>query len=138
MKLHELKCWPDGFAQIVDGGKRWELRHNDRGFEVGDLLQLREWKPMPATPQQQEPGIYTGNEQLVRIIDVWPAERFAPFGNPLLVGWVVLSIEHVGIFSWADLLSEQKTWGFSERPAAPLDPQADLLKRAPRGKQEAG
>lgn len=45
MKIHELKCWPEYFAKILDGSKRFELRNDDRGFEVGDRLWLREYDP---------------------------------------------------------------------------------------------
>lgn len=42
---HELKCWPRYFEAMVAGNKRFELRRNDRGFEVGDTLYFREWDP---------------------------------------------------------------------------------------------
>lgn len=44
--IHELKCWPQYYNQIRIGAKRFELRRDDRGgFQVGDLLILREWHP---------------------------------------------------------------------------------------------
>jgi hypothetical protein len=46
-KLHALKCWPEFFAAILGGQKRHEVRHDDRGFKVGDRLLLREWDPAP-------------------------------------------------------------------------------------------
>jgi len=46
MKTHELKCWPEFFSLIVDGTKTFDLRKNDRGYEVGDLLVLREYDPI--------------------------------------------------------------------------------------------
>jgi len=42
-KTHELKIWPGPFADVVEGRKRFEWRKDDRGFEVGDTLLLREW-----------------------------------------------------------------------------------------------
>lgn len=44
-RIHSLKTWPEPFQALVDGRKTFELRKNDRGFMVGDQLQLREWDP---------------------------------------------------------------------------------------------
>lgn len=43
MKLIELKTWIAPFSAVWDGSKTHELRRNDRDFEVGDMLVLREW-----------------------------------------------------------------------------------------------
>jgi hypothetical protein len=42
-RIHELKTWPDFFGRVVSGEKTFEIRHDDRGFRVGDVLWLREW-----------------------------------------------------------------------------------------------
>ena len=39
-KVHELKILPQYFSPM----KNFELRKNDRGFAVGDIVVLREWK----------------------------------------------------------------------------------------------
>lgn len=49
MKTHELKCWPAYYAAIVDGRKTFELRYDDRGFAVGDVLRLHEYAPEAST-----------------------------------------------------------------------------------------
>lgn len=54
MTTHELKTWPKPFQKVVDGTKKFELRKNDRGFEEGDRLRLREWDP--------DTSEYTGRE----------------------------------------------------------------------------
>lgn len=43
MKTHELKTEPPYFQAVLDGRKRFEVRKNDRGFEEGDKLLLKEY-----------------------------------------------------------------------------------------------
>lgn len=40
---HELKIWPQYFCRIMDGTKTFEVRNNDRGFQAGDTVLLREY-----------------------------------------------------------------------------------------------
>jgi len=42
---HELKCRTEYFSRIQSGQKTFEIRKNDRDFQVGDTLSLREWLP---------------------------------------------------------------------------------------------
>lgn len=42
---HDLKTWPEPFAAIRAGLKPWELRKDDREYQTGDVLRLREWSP---------------------------------------------------------------------------------------------
>lgn len=58
-QTHELKCWPDYFGAVKSGVKRFEIRENDRGFDVGHTVRLREWEPDAAS--------YTGRELTFRI-----------------------------------------------------------------------
>jgi hypothetical protein len=46
MAEHKLKCWPNAFDAIRDGRKRFEWRRDDRGYEVGDILDLERWDPV--------------------------------------------------------------------------------------------
>jgi hypothetical protein len=40
---HELKTWPEFFERVWCNDKRFELRKDDRGYQGGDTLMLREW-----------------------------------------------------------------------------------------------
>lgn len=43
---HLLKTWPEFFEALVSGAKQFEIRKDDRGYRVGDVLRLREWNPL--------------------------------------------------------------------------------------------
>ena len=42
---HDLKCWAQYFAEVWKGDKRHEVRRNDREFEIGHTIALREYLP---------------------------------------------------------------------------------------------
>ncbi|APQ59848.1 hypothetical protein VK72_14590 [Paenibacillus polymyxa] len=42
---HDLKILPKYFDAVCDGWKPFEVRKNDRNYQVGDLLNLNEWTP---------------------------------------------------------------------------------------------
>jgi len=44
--LHILKTWPEHFELVRTNKKFFEIRKNDRGFEIGDYLALKEWSPI--------------------------------------------------------------------------------------------
>ena len=51
---HDLKIWPQYYACVADGSKTFEVRDNDdRNFQKGDTVILREWDPKPL------PGVKT-------------------------------------------------------------------------------
>lgn len=55
--VHELKTWPEYFHPLWEGLKHFEIRKNDRGFQVGDVLWLREYDPFLAFDRR-----YSGRE----------------------------------------------------------------------------
>lgn len=46
-RVHELKVAAPYFDALVSGAKTFEVRRNDRGYQRGDVLRLREWHPAP-------------------------------------------------------------------------------------------
>lgn len=47
---HELKIWPVYYERVANGSKTFEVRRNDRNFQMGDEVILREWDPDPINP----------------------------------------------------------------------------------------
>jgi Domain of unknown function (DUF3850) len=45
MRVHELRIWPEFFAEVLDGRRSYEYRKDDRNFRVGDILHLQEFSP---------------------------------------------------------------------------------------------
>lgn len=43
--LHEIKCWPEFFGKIALREKEFELRKNDRDYQVGEIIKIREYVP---------------------------------------------------------------------------------------------
>lgn len=41
--VHELKTWDEFMTDIATGKKPFEVRKNDRDFNVGDTLMLKGW-----------------------------------------------------------------------------------------------
>lgn len=60
MKVHNLKIAPIYFRDVVSGKKKFEVRENDRGYNIGDYLCLREY--------DTKYHLYTGKELVVKII----------------------------------------------------------------------
>lgn len=42
---HEVKILPQYFCRVEDGSKTFEIRINDRGYQPGDEIVLREYNP---------------------------------------------------------------------------------------------
>lgn len=78
--VHELKIWPQYFQAVVDGRKTFEVRTNDRPFQFGHTVVLKEWDPtreyVDATMRQlKEPNGYTGREATFMIGYIFPIDQ---------------------------------------------------------------
>ncbi|WKV32897.1 RNA-binding protein [Bdellovibrio phage MAC3UK] len=75
-KVHELKIWPEFYFRVANGTKTFEYRENDRNFQAGDKVVLKEWDPSPINPEYDAPMGFTGSPPLeFNIGYVLPVER---------------------------------------------------------------
>lgn len=70
---HELKIWPQYYCRVADGTKTFEVRDNDRAFQPGDEVVLREWDPTPVETQGSPP-------ELIALTSLSPRTHLAPKG----------------------------------------------------------
>lgn len=89
MQIHELKTDNDVFQASSDGLKRFEIRLNDRNFQVGDVLILRETVHSGDDMTHGAPIEYTGRK-LSRIVDF--ILQGYDLGYGLDNGWCVMSV----------------------------------------------
>lgn len=80
MKTHEVKTHPDFFEASLSGAKPFEVRNNDREFNVHEILHQREWNP--------ETEAYTGRESIKEITYVLTGERWG-----IKPGYAVLGLK---------------------------------------------
>lgn len=77
--IHELKCATEYFKDVISGKKTFEVRINDRTYEVGDLLALNEY--------DMENEVYTGASCLVYIDYILDNRDYCK------TGFIVMSIK---------------------------------------------
>ncbi|MBR6990648.1 MAG: DUF3850 domain-containing protein [Bacteroidales bacterium] len=76
-QYHDLKIMPEYFNAIAEGRKNFEVRYNDRGFQVNDILRLRE---------------HTGEEYTGRVIET-EVTYLLDDKNYCKEGYVVMAIK---------------------------------------------
>lgn len=79
---HELKIRPEFLQRIKSGTKTFEIRKNDRDFQVGDTLLLKEFDPAIGWPDH---GAY--ESVLVEVVYITSFEQKD--------GYVVMGIKEV-------------------------------------------
>jgi hypothetical protein len=106
MRAHKIKCWPQYFRAVKDERKPFEVRKEDRDYQVGDYLCLVEFDPAK--------DALTGDYLYRRVTYVLTA------GDPprgLMDGFVVLGLDTVDGLEAANLrgtndsiLAEKVEW----------------------------
>lgn len=83
MAFHKLKTWPQFFESVVLGDKTFEVRKDDRGYQVGDTLLLEEWNP--------DTSFYTGRAHAVTVTYI--ARRTSDvITGAISDGYVIMSV----------------------------------------------
>jgi Domain of unknown function (DUF3850) len=88
MSTHELKTDPEVFEEVFLGHKSFEIRKNDRDFQVGDMLILRETQF--TGEQMRNDGralIYTKRDLATRVTYILRGPIYG-----LAEGWVIMAI----------------------------------------------
>jgi len=81
VKTHELKTWPAYYDDIILRGKNFEIRYNDRGYQEGDLLLLREYNP--------DTEEYTGRTMMKKVVHICDNPKWCK------EGYVVMALEEL-------------------------------------------
>ena len=89
--IHSIKCDPRPFQDVWGDRKKAALRYNDRNYQPGDLINLRETL-YSAAQRGDSAAEYTGRE-----IDVWITHVLKSTdgddGYGLLKNWCVISFK---------------------------------------------
>lgn len=82
MTIHHLKVWPWFYNGLADGSKTYEIRQNDRGFAVDDILVFHDWDPDTST-YIDRPLLYA---KVLSILEDAPG---------LMEGYVIMTLSEV-------------------------------------------
>jgi hypothetical protein len=85
--MHELKTDPDVFDAVIEGEKKFEIRINDRDYQVGDDLCLRRTKHTGEEMGKGAPLVYSGSFWTVTVTHI----LYGPIYG-LQDGWCIMSI----------------------------------------------
>jgi hypothetical protein len=92
MKQHLLKTDSEEFDDIAKGLKTFEMRLNDRDYQVDDQLILLKTLFTAAAMKNGSPLYYTGDALRLRVTHILSGPAYG-----LMEGWVVMSIIRIVI-----------------------------------------
>lgn len=87
---HELKTDPLPFDKVWTGSKNFEIRKNDRNYQLGDGLQLRETQFSGEEMADGSPLVYTGRQITCLVSYILHGPVYG-----LEEGWCIMSISNV-------------------------------------------
>lgn len=93
---HDLKILPQYFSRVADRSKTFEIRLDDRGYQAGDVVVLKEWDDV---------NLFSGREITAKIGFVTSYEQKA--------GYVVFSLLFSSDEDWSKCQKTQQESGGS-------------------------
>lgn len=88
MATHHVKSWAHFFDAIAAGDKTHDLRKDDRGYKVGDILMLKRYDNIN--------GNYTGEELPVEVTYITSKQVPCAFSSAVLpADYAILSIQRM-------------------------------------------
>ena len=85
---HQVKSWTWFFEAIRTGAKTHDLRLDDRGYKVGDVLRMCEYDPVK--------GVYTGRTLRAEITFITSSRTPCAFSSAVLPKeYCILSIKRL-------------------------------------------
>jgi hypothetical protein len=88
MQTHKLKTDSEVFKAVAEERKTFEIRLNDRNYQVGDKLDLLETVSTGAEMAEGAPLEYTGGQVWVTVTHILHGPIYG-----LADGWVIMSIK---------------------------------------------
>jgi len=82
MKVHELKSLSYNFEKVISGEMSFQLRRDDRKYQVGDILVLKE-----ILKQVHDEDIYSGRIQVCKVNNI------LTHADGLQRGFVLLNVQ---------------------------------------------
>jgi len=86
--IHKLKTDPEVFDAVQSGVKTFEIRKDDRGYQVGDILVLNRTAHTGEEMKQGLPLVYTGETHSATVEYILRGPIYG-----LAEGWVIMSIK---------------------------------------------
>lgn len=94
---HEVKIQSCYYRDVVKGNKRFELRKNDRGYKVGDLMLLCEY---------DDSGKATGSAALCQIVYVLQGCGFGLDPDYCILGFRLMTVNFVRDYDGATYMTQ--------------------------------